>query len=151
MDKENIIIQKLEKYCSIQERCISDIIKKLHTWEIENKHDQIIQHLKENNFLNEERFISSFCSGKFKIKKWGKKKITYELKKKGLASIMIKKHTEDFNNNEYCNTIIKLIILKAKTIKEKDIFVKKNKIAKYLYQKGFESHLVWELINDEIK
>ena len=151
MDKENIIIQKLEKYCSIQERCISDIIKKLHTWEIVNKHDQIIQHLKENNFLNEERFISSFCSGKFKIKKWGKNKITYELKKKGLASIMIKKHTEVFNDNEYYNTIIKLIILKAKTIKEKDIFVKKNKIAKYLYQKGFESHLVWELINDEIK
>lgn len=151
MDKENIIIQKLEKYCSIQERCISDIIKKLYTWEIDNKHDQIIQHLKENNFLNEERFISSFCSGKFKIKKWGKNKITYELKKKGLASIMIKKHTEVFNDNEYYNTIIKLIILKAKTIKEKDIFVKKNKIAKYLYQKGFESHLVWELINDEIK
>ena len=151
MDKENIIIQKLEKYCSIQERCISDIIKKLYTWEIDNKHDQIIQHLKENNFLNEERFISSFCSGKFKIKKWGKNKITYELKKKGLASIMIEKHTEVFNDNEYYNTIIKLIILKAKTIKEKDIFVKKNKIAKYLYQKGFESHLVWELINDEIK
>ena len=151
MDKENIIIQKLERYCSIQERCISDIIKKLYTWEIDNKHDQIIQHLQENNFLNEERFISSFCSGKFKIKKWGKNKITYELKKKGLASIMIKKHTEVFNDNEYYNTIIKLIILKAKTIKEKDIFVKKNKIAKYLYQKGFESHLVWELINDEIK
>ena len=43
--------------------------------------DTLIAELKDDDFLNEERFARTFCSGKFKINKWGKQKIAFELSK----------------------------------------------------------------------
>ena len=33
-----------------------------------------------DGFIDEERFSRSFCRGKFRIKKWGRRKIKSELK-----------------------------------------------------------------------
>ena len=47
--------------------------------------DDIVVHLIQNGFLNEERFAKSFARGKFRIKKWGRVRIERELKTRGLS------------------------------------------------------------------
>ena len=43
-----------------------------------------------------------------------------------------------------------VFILKIKnSLKEKNQFIRNGKISKYLQQKGFESNLIWELINKD--
>ena len=37
----------------------------------------------QHNYLNEERFAKTFVRGKFRIKKWGRRRLTLELRKKG--------------------------------------------------------------------
>jgi hypothetical protein len=46
-------IKKLEKYCSIQERCRHDVIIKLKKLNFFKKNDQIINYLVSNNFIYE--------------------------------------------------------------------------------------------------
>ena len=41
--------------------------------------DQIVVHLLQHNFLNEERFAKLCARGKFRIKKWGKQRMQLEL------------------------------------------------------------------------
>ena len=142
---------KIEKFCSTQERCIFDIIKKLNSWKIKNDHNLIIEHLTKNNFLDEQRFSNTFSSGKFNIKKWGKNRISFELKKRNIKSIIIKNSLEEIDNEQYLTTIKELINKKYRIINEKDVFKKKSKTVQYLYQKGYETSLVWELLNEEIK
>ena len=149
INKKNLL--KIEKFCSTQERCIFDIIKKLNSWEVKNDQNLIIEHLTKNNFLNEQRFSNTFSSGKFNIKKWGKNKISFELKKRNIKSVIIKNSLEEIDNEQYLTTIKELINKKYRIINEKDVFKKKSKTVQYLYQKGYETSLVWELLNKEIK
>lgn len=74
---------KLEHYCAYQERCNYEVRNKLWTlgfwgdWA-----DDIVMHLIDENFLNEERFARTFARGKFRFKKWGKIKISQKLREK---------------------------------------------------------------------
>ena len=144
-------IKKLEKFCSIQERCRHDVIIKLHKLNYFKKHEQIISYLVSNNFINEERFALLYCNGKFSIKKWGKIKISYNLKQKGIDNTYILKSIKKIPEKKYTETIKDLITKKTKTINEKDSYKKNCAIARYLMQKGFETDLIWKLINKNSK
>ena len=146
-----IAITKLEKYCSLSEKCKFDIIKKLNNWKVYKDQNQIINHLIENNYINEARYTSLYCNGKFNIKNWGKIKITHHLKIKGISNKLISSSLDSISEKAYINSINNLILKKSKLINEKNIYKKNTKIARYLYQKGYETGLVWELINIKSK
>ena len=77
---------KIQSFCAYQERCQKEVrekLKSLHTNSLEA--EQIIAELIEENFLNEQRFASAFARGKFRIKKWGRKKIESKLKFKEVS------------------------------------------------------------------
>ena len=87
-----------ERYCAYQERCHQEVEQKLKKMGmIDDAIDQIIPHLLEHNFLNETRFAKAFAGGKFRIKKWGRVRITRELKMRGLN-----KRTIDIGLAEIC-------------------------------------------------
>ena len=71
--------KKLEYYCSYQDRCHKEVTKKLKDMRmLPQSIDHIINHLIQEDYLNEERFAKSFARGKFNIKNWGRVRITNE-------------------------------------------------------------------------
>ncbi|MCC7454537.1 MAG: RecX family transcriptional regulator, partial [Crocinitomix sp.] len=77
---------KIEAFCAYQERSHFEVKNKLESWFIDFRDiNLLISELIETNFLNEERFASSYVSGKFRIKKWGKIKIRQQLKSKQVS------------------------------------------------------------------
>lgn len=141
--------QKIKQYCAYQERCHNETKEKLCSFGLnKNEVDECISKLIDENFLNEERFSIQFAGGKFRIKKWGRIKIQYELKQKGISSYCIKKALAALDNSAYYNTFHKLAQQKLKTLKgEKNIYIKKKKLRDYLLIKGFETGLVYEVVN----
>ena len=150
-DLKKKIILKLERYCSFSEKCKSDIKKKLYDWKIFNNHNEIINHLIDNNFINEERYALEYCRGKFNSRSWGKIKISNHLNQKGIDKNIILKSFSEINDIDYMNRISDLILKKSEAIKEKDIFKRKLKIANFLYQKGYETELIWQQIEKNLK
>ena len=142
-----ITIKKLEKYCSLSERCRFDVRKKLNNLKIYVNQNQIIDHLIEKNYINEERYALLYCKSKFNLKKWGKIKIAYQLKKKGIPENIINSSLNTITKENYLKLIKRLINKKSELIDEKNIYKKNTKIARYLYQKGYEIDLVWKIIN----
>lgn len=139
---------KLEQYCSYQERCHTEVVQKLKDMQmIPQAIDLIVVHLLNHNFLNEERFAKAFVSGKFRIKKWGKYRITQELKRKGITKNLITSALKDISDGEYLSTFHELAEKKAHTIKESNTQKKKKKLADYLLYRGWESHLVYDKVN----
>lgn len=141
--------RKLEHYCSYQERCHKEVQDKLYSMKmIPQAIDLIIVHLMDHNFLNEERFAKAFVSGKFRIKKWGKYRIMLELKRKGITKNLITSALKDISDADYLQTFHALAEKKAATITESNPQRRKKKLADYLLYRGWESHLVYEKVNE---
>ncbi|MBI3233040.1 MAG: RecX family transcriptional regulator [Bacteroidetes bacterium] len=141
------LLTKAMKYCAYQERCHQEVRNKLleigaRGMELES----IMVHLIEHNFLNEERFAIAFAGGKFRIKKWGIIKIVNELKKRDISEYCIKKALKEIEKEDYIKTLELLITKKSHSLKEENIYIKKNKIAKFVISKGYDPSLVWEQI-----
>ncbi|GAA4966469.1 regulatory protein RecX [Algibacter aquimarinus] len=143
--------KKLEHYCAYQERCHQEVRQKLETMRmIPEAIDVIIVHLLDQNFLNEERFAKTFVSGKFKIKRWGRRRLTFELKKKDISKVNINQALAEIENTEYIEVLHDLAEKRLQTIKETNKFKKKKKLIDYLLYRGWESHLVYEKANELI-
>jgi regulatory protein len=144
--------KKLEYYCAYQERCHKEVTQKLREMHmIPEAIDVIIVHLLEHNFLNEERFAKTFVSGKFKIKHWGKRRLTLELKRKDISKVNINQALSEINEAEYIEIFNNLAEKRLLFIKETNKFKKRKKLADYLLYRGWESHLVYDKVNELIK
>lgn len=96
------IQKKLEYYCSYQERCHMEVEQKLRSLHLNAKEcENIIVHLIEHNYLNEERFAELFTLSKFHQKKWGKKRIERELKARKISEYLIRKSLCQIPEEEY--------------------------------------------------
>lgn len=141
------IAQKLEYYCSYQERCHVEVNEKLKGFTIAaDDKDKIIVHLINENFLNEERFASVFSISKFHQKKWGKIRIKSELKARKISDYLITKSLKEIPETEYETTFQTLAEKHWDTITEKNTLKKRKKCCDYLLRKGWESDLVYEKV-----
>ncbi|WP_417872375.1 regulatory protein RecX [Xanthomarina gelatinilytica] len=139
----------LENYCAYQERCHKEVSQKLRDMRmIPEAIDVIIVHLLEHDFLNETRFAKSYVRGKFRVKKWGRKRLELELKKRDISPFNIKEAFKDISEADYLNTFHALAEKKAASIKETNPLKKKKKLADYLLYRGWESHLVYNKIHE---
>lgn len=144
--------KKLEGYCAYQERCHKDVITKLKQMRmIPEAIDQIVGHLIQENYLNEERFAQSFARGKFNIKKWGRNRIVNELRQRHISSYNIKSALAEIDDHIYLETLDNLAKKRLDSIKDTDIQKRRRKLADYLLYRGWESHLVYDKITELIK
>jgi regulatory protein len=138
--------KKLEGYCAYQERCHKEVTTKLREMGmIPIAIDEIMGHLIEENFLNEERFACSFARGKFNIKKWGKNRILNELKYRNITKYNVKVALKEIDAEIYLETLEQLAEKRVGQLTETNVFKKRKKLADYLLYRGWESPLVYEI------
>lgn len=135
------------RYCNYQERCQKEVRNKLYENGARREEaEQLIAELIGANLLNEERYACSFARGKFRIKNWGRRKIVYELKQNQLSEYCIRKALSEIDEDEYRETLKKLIPKKLDELKrERSPYTRKTKLQRYLVQKGYEMELIQEI------
>lgn len=139
---EEQALYRIAVFCSKAERAESDILKKLSTWELEpSACYRIINHLKKENYLNEERFCRSFVNDKMRFNRWGRNKIIFELKKKRISENLIQNVLAEIEDQETEDTfesqLESLILNKMKTVKGKDKYDIRNKLLRFALGRGF--------------
>ncbi len=141
--------RKLERYCIYQDRCHKEVEQKMFEYDlIEEVKVEVLLHLMQHNFLNEERFAKSYARGKFRIKKWGKRRIIRELKFRDISDYNIKIALKEIDEEEYYQTLVEIATKRNNTISEKNKFKRKKKLIDYLMYKGFESDLIYDIVNE---
>lgn len=143
------ITHKLEQYCAYQERCHKEVIDKLWTFPLsEEERNNIIVHLIEHQFLNEERFAKLFTVSKFNQKKWGKKRIIMELKGRNISDYLIKKALLEIDDDRYETTFHLVAESQWEKIVEKNTLKKRKKFCDFLLRKGYESDLIYQKVRE---
>ena len=139
---------KLETYCSYQERCVWELRRKLFEKGIQGPAvETILAELEASGFVDEERFARSYARGKFRIKRWGKGRISQELKLRQISSALIQLGLSEIDGDEYFATLEREAEKKWEKTKEKDAYKKKYLVTQYLMSKGFEQDLIQEALS----
>jgi regulatory protein len=145
-ERQKQILLKLASFCAYQERTLKEVRQKLHEWEVdEGDAEPVIAELKQQSYLNEERFARAFAGGKFRVKKWGKLKIKQEMKLRGLSNELIQKGLTEIDGDAYEEVLRDLLAKKAKSLRGEPLAVK-QKLVRFALSRGFESDIVWELL-----
>ncbi|MEN2281673.1 regulatory protein RecX [Algoriphagus sp. SE2] len=141
--------EKLSTFCAYQERCIWEIRRKLYEKGIKDSNtDVLVDYLIQENFVNEERYAKSFARGKFRMKKWGRGRISRELKMRQINEADIRKGLSEIDPVEYYDSLLSQVEKHWERIKESDPYKKKYKLIQYLFSKGFEQDLIKDAISD---
>ena len=141
--------QKIYRYCAYQERTHLEVKSKLCEYGVASDEiDLLLTQLISDGYLNEERFAKAFAGGKFRIKGWGRMRIINELEAKGLTKNCIQLGLKEIDQTEYQQTLERLLKKKSAAVHKDDDYVRRDKIARYAIQRGFEPELVWRWIKE---
>lgn len=147
---QEIAFQKLQKYCAYQDRCHQEVRTKLISLKIYGSDlEEVISELISDDFLNEERYARSYARGKFRMKKWGRNKIKQQLQARHISAYCIKKGMEEIDEEDYRSTLDEVITKAAEKHADLKPIIRKDKVIKYAYNRGYESSLIFELIRDK--
>ena len=116
--------EKIQHYCAYQERSHQEVRNKLYEFGLHrNNVDEIISDLITNGFLNEERFAKAFAGGKFRMKKWGRTRITNALELKGVSKNCILIALKEIDENSYVGTLQQLLSEKSRIVEWLDWYI----------------------------
>ena len=133
-------------YCDYQDRCKKEIFTKLNTLELtDDDRDFVVEFLKDEGFINDERYCRSFVKGKLNLKKWGVNKIKLSLIAKGVDREIIDEVISEIDQDSYKEELVNL--LKNKKINESDPYKSKAKLIRYAVGKGYSLSMVMKIVN----
>ena len=136
-------LNKAAAYCTLCERCISEVSAKLTTWGIPHtEQEKIIARLIEEKFIDEVRYCRAFVNDKVKFNRWGRIKITAALRDKHLPQEYIKEALDNIDEEIYLQSLKDVIEIKRRELKGADDFATQQKIIRHAASRGYEPSLI---------
>ena len=143
MFSESQILSALAKYCSQAERCVFDVQNKLKVENLSKEAEQrIIEQLQCEKFIDERRFAKSYVHDKFQLNHWGRLKIAYELKMRGIPSDVYYDALETIDEDEYNTVLAGLLTGKKRTVKGRSPQDVYQKLYRFAVARGFEAPVI---------
>jgi len=151
MEKNKALAQAME-YCARSERCTRDtkiFLESIGT--NDDDIDAILIQLKKENFLDELRFARAYVNDKYRFNSWGRKKISYQLRAKGVQSEIITQALEVLDPDEYYENLKEQLAKKSASVKGGSYYEKKAKLTRFAAGRGFEMDLIFDAIDEVLK
>jgi len=147
MDKIKEAYEYAASRCSSVELCKHDVLTRLDKFDLTQQEKFIvIDKLEKENFINDERYVKSYINDKIKFSKWGKIKIFYMLKQKGISAGLIEDCFEKIDIDLYKEIALSLLISKNNSIKGLGEMERRNKLYRFAQGRGFENSVISECI-----
>ena len=135
-------------YCTTCERCVYEVCNKLTAWGMNSVQQiRIIERLKKENFIDEDRFCRAFVNDKVRFNRWGRLKISLALREKRLDSAAVNEALDAIDNDEYMSALKTVVAAIRKELKGKDDYLSRQKILRYAVSRGFETSLIMNVMN----
>jgi len=142
-------LAKAQNICAKMEKCRGDIRQKLFEWKVEKPfHDEILEQLIKDKFIDEKRFVQYFVRDKYKLNKWGKLKIDYALRAKEISSETIEYALENIDLEEYTDICRDLLQKRLKTLANDVADKQKVKLIRFGQSRGYEGAMVYKIVEN---
>jgi len=146
------VLSQMAVLCSRSERCSPDIRKKIIAVGLTGEEaEEILECLKKEKFIDDKRYAKAYAAEKLNINRWGRIKIKYCLRAKGLSDEIIETGLKSLDEKKYIDILLKTMKEKAKKSDGKSKFEKMGQIIRFVQSRGFEPELIHRYMNDVIK
>lgn len=133
--------------CARSEQAPRDISEKLTKWGLSRTDaNQVLQQLTEQGFINEERFAKAFVKDRFAFNGWGRIKIAYQLKLKGIPGDIIDEALTAIDEEQYRDRLIELLCNKWRTVKGREPRAAWAAMMRFASSRGFETQVASECV-----
>ncbi len=149
---EQDLLIKAQNYCSLAEHCAAEVKEKLYQWGANPKvQEKILNTLTDLDFINESRYAAAFVHDKVELQGWGREKIRMMLIMKHISSVAINQALATIDEEVYERQLSRLIEQKKQEIFNSTLSTLnfKNKVARFLAQRGFTSDEIHEHLDIE--
>lgn len=147
---KKMALSRMQQICSRAEKSPKEIETKLLTFQLDDEAIlEIIESLKEDNFIDEYRYTEAFIRDKFKFNQWGRLKISNALILKGIHPHIIEEGLRLIEKDEYKLLLI-ILSEKNKKLTDKNQWQRKGKLFRFAAQKGFANDQIYRAIDDII-
>lgn len=141
-------LNKAAAYCTLCERCVSEVITKLTAWGVSASEQQsIITRLIEEKFIDEARYCRAFVNDKLRFNHWGRIKIVAALRDKHLPKEYINEAIESIDEENYIKILKEIVAIKHKELKGQEDYTTKQKLIRHAASRGFEPAMIMRIIN----
>lgn len=141
-------LNKAAAYCTLCERCISEVSTKLAAWGVPHgEQHEIIERLQQEGFIDEARYCRAFVNDKMRFNRWGRIKIRAALSEKRLPKEHVNEAIENIDEEQYMTALAEVIATKRRELKGQDDYVAQQKIMRYAAGRGYEPSLIMKAIN----
>jgi len=135
--------------CSKQEKCKRDISEKLSCFKVPAAEiEKVLEVLVRENFINEKRFAGYFCRDKLRFNRWGKVKIRFMLRQKGISSGITEEALDAINQADYLEILRDELLKKRGTLKGNNAYELRGKLFRFAQQRGFETGLIHQILDE---
>lgn len=142
-------LNKAMTLCAGREYCSDDILGKLGSWGIRGDDaGLIIETLKKEKFIDDRRYAVAFVKDKYRQNKWGRLKIASMLRMKNIPGDIIDSALQSIDEEEYRQTVREIVMSHRKSVKAKNNYDLKGKLMRFGQSKGFESNLLYDIMNE---
>lgn len=109
--------------------------------------DNAIVRLKQQKYLDDERYSEMLINSKINVSKYGKRKIKGTLYEKGINAEIIDEKLSLISEEDELERAFELGAKKLRTLKEEDTRKRSIKLSNYLVNKGFEFSTVKKAVS----
>ena len=139
---------RLSTLCARCEQAEGDLRKKLHDWGVSSSDaDDIITRLQQERYLDNERFARAYCRDKLRFNGWGRIKIAFMLKGKGIEQEFIDAALNEIDEEQYATILNDVLIAKVKTLKDKEPEQARASLLRFAASRGFEPALFFPAVS----
>lgn len=140
------------RYCAYQERSSGDVKHKLNEWGLQDEESitWVLEKLKHEEFVDDQRFARIFANSKLNQNKWGKNKIKYALQAKSIPNTFINEALEQLPKEHYNSILQKLAEEKARET-GLETQEQRAKLNRFLLQRGYENEEIRIVIKGLMK
>jgi regulatory protein len=130
----------LDRYCAYQERCQKEVQTKIAVLGFRGEAAEVLLlEALQSDWVNDERFARAYARGKFRALGWGKGKILYGLRSKGISSGCIDLGLQEIDPQEYEEKALAVAARVWEDVRKLPAVQQRRKVEQVLYQRGFES------------
>lgn len=139
LEDSKIALNKMATICSRREYCESDIREKLSKYQLESEEvEYILKLLKKEKYLDNRRYSAAFVRDKSILAGWGRKKIEFALRRKGISSEDIEAACMELDDDNAYARMEEIISRKWRQLEgEEDMNLRRIKTLRYALGRGY--------------